>query len=424
MSKRIHDLCHGTMELNDIAVDLMHTAEVQRLRRIKQMSLAEVVFPSANHTRFAHSIGTSYLAIELANKLNLPEKSTRLLAAGGMLHDLGHTGFSHALEPLVEHYLGLDHMELSKDVITGSRNIMTDKTLEKVEEENIPRVKEVIKDYGFTYREVSRLPLGAHRNRPYMGSIIHGALDVDMVDYLSRDALATGVALGNIDKDRILNSILIHNKKLAISDKGIEAVEGLLTARTDMYSAVYLHRTTKCATAMLMNAVAHAIEVGILPEDEFYKYTDDELMGKLRQLNDDYVKRIITRIENRKLYKRALFKERTELEQDKLEEVISSLKNIKDRRNLQKQIEDKAGVNKGDVIIQSPLAELGLTEPRMGKTGIKVLKGDNLVDIAELSSLVKSIQERPPIRYSLQVLCPKRKRNKVRRATKKVLDLD
>lgn len=279
--KTIHDPIHGSMRLSGLVLDLVDTPEVQRLRRIKQLGLANLVFPGANHTRFEHVLGTAHLAERLGHELELSQEEMNLLIAAAVLHDVGHAPYSHTLEYLMTDYLEKGHMELTGDVLRGEATTCTPEEVGVLEDLGAPRITDVLSSHEIDPDETARLLLGEHEEE-CLGQIIHSDIDVDQMDYLLRDAHFTGVALGRIDTDRLMRTLGVTEDKLVIERKGVEAVEGLLTARALMYSSVYFHHTTRIAELMLANAVDHALsEDTPITKQNFYRMSDEELSERL-----------------------------------------------------------------------------------------------------------------------------------------------
>ena len=118
-SKVVQDPVHGSIEVDGVFLDVMDRHEMQRLRSVKQLGLGNLVFPAANHTRFEHCLGTYYLAGRMADAISLDKEDSDAVRMAGMLHDICHPPFSHALEPIMEEATGLDHMELARALIMG-----------------------------------------------------------------------------------------------------------------------------------------------------------------------------------------------------------------------------------------------------------------------------------------------------------------
>lgn len=228
--KYVFDEIHGYIVLDPLMRDLVDTPPVQRLRRVKQLSQAWYVFPGAVHTRFSHSLGVMRLAEKITDKLIndgvLSKDDRDLLRCAALLHDVGHTPYSHALEYVFYSNYGVNHEELSYIVINEE-----------------PHIREVLSNHGLSPDEVARIVTGTHRE-PAFNNILNGDLDVDRLDYLPRDALHTGVKYGLIDLERITQTITLDDEGyVAVHPKAIHAVESFYVSRLHMYRSVYYHKT-------------------------------------------------------------------------------------------------------------------------------------------------------------------------------------
>ena len=271
----IKDDIHGTIQFDELEGRIIDSPAFQRLRRIKQMSITNLVYPGATHTRFEHSLGTAHLSSVIARKIGLPEDDVRKVKLYGLLHDIGHTAFSHEGEDVVKRYIG-DHEKRGMLRITKGE------------------LADIISE-NFDPREIARVG-----NSP-QGAIVTSDLGADRMDYLKRDALNTGVAYGIIDMDRIVHTLIIREGQLCIGKGGFEAAEYLLVARFMMFSAVYMHRTVRIATAMLYRAIEGSIEDGTLEPERFGEMDDEEAMAQMRlsRVGGPYAKAL----NERKLYK-------------------------------------------------------------------------------------------------------------------------
>ncbi len=228
--KYVFDEIHGYIILDSLMRDLVDTPPLQRLRRIKQLSQAWYVFPGAVHTRFSHSLGVMKLAERVADKLindGIISRDDRdLLRTAALLHDVGHTPYSHALEYVFYSNYGINHEELSYMII--------------VEE---PHIREVLSNHGLSPDEVAKIVTGAHEE-PAFNNLLNSDLDVDRLDYLPRDALHTGVKYGLIDLERIIQTLTLDDEGyIAVHPKAIHAVESFYVSRLHMYRSVYYHKT-------------------------------------------------------------------------------------------------------------------------------------------------------------------------------------
>ncbi len=231
LTTRIFDELHGYIALTELEAKIVDTAVFQRLRRIKQLSAAWLVYPGAVHTRFSHSLGVMYVmgivAEKLAREGYIPEDDLQLLRVAALLHDIGHYPYSHTLETYYHmKKKGPSHEELARYIILRD-----------------PELSEIISDYGLDPWEIISIIEGRHRE-PVYNMLLGSDLDVDRADYLPRDALHTGVTYGVIDLHRIIDTLTVSSDgSLAIIYKGVHAVENFYTARLHMYQSVYYHKT-------------------------------------------------------------------------------------------------------------------------------------------------------------------------------------
>ena len=265
--KLIHDPIHGHIELDDFAVRLVDTPEFQRLRRITQLGLAFLAYPSARHTRFEHSLGTFYLAKRIAE--HNPEIEEGAVYAA-LLHDLGHYPFSHTLEVLYHR-----HEENTKWFIRHGE------------------IGDVIREQ-YSLGEFLRL---------LKHPLVSGDIDADRMDYLVRDAYYTGVAYGLVDLDRLVRNLHYDGERLVIRSKGIMAAQSLLLARSMMYPTVYGHHVSRIAGSMLVRAV----ELEGLSLKEVRTMDEVDLIARLRESEREEVRELVSAIDDRRLYKRVLY---------------------------------------------------------------------------------------------------------------------
>jgi uncharacterized protein len=272
--KSIFDPVHGPISLDASAVALIGTPEFQRLWGIRQTGFAHLVFPGANHTRLEHSLGTYWVAGQMAARLGLSEDRTRRVTAAALLHDLGHPPFSHTLDGPLKEVLGIDHERLSRARIEG-----TDPTGASPG----GTVPATLEAHGLDPRSVADLidPGPRTVSPPLLGEILHGAIDADRIDYMQRDAHYTGVAHGAVDAVRLLDTLRSASGHLAFAEKGRGAVEGFLVGRALMYSTAYYHKTVRAAETMAQAAVER---MPGYPEGarELFGLTDGDLFVRLR----------------------------------------------------------------------------------------------------------------------------------------------
>ena len=240
--KIINDPVHGFITINDpLIFEIISHPYYQRLRRIQQMALAQLVYPGAVHTRLHHSLGAYHLMCIAINELKdkgieiTPEEAVAAKAAI-LLHDIGHGPYSHALEKVL--LKGISHEQLSLVI------------MQKLNEDENPNLKGNLS-----------LAIQIFTNqypKKFLHQLISGQLDVDRLDYLSRDSFFTGVTEGVVGYERILKMLTVHENELVVEEKGINSVEKFLLSRRLMYWQVYRHKTVVASENMLVKIIERA----------------------------------------------------------------------------------------------------------------------------------------------------------------------
>jgi len=417
----ITDTVHGTLRLEPLTLDLLETLELQRLNSIRQLGLTYLVFPGANHSRLEHCLGVGYVAGEMARALGLSEDERKLVQAAGQLHDVGHGPYSHTLEHVLSRELAVDHMHLTQRIITGEDDNVAPE--DRGAFPKVPRIHEVLKKHGVSPKAVADLIRGpaeggglyfeARTRKPdrrYLAQIIHSPMDADQIDYLLRDAHYTGAPLGTIDFSRILQTLRLHKGQLALDRKGLPALEGMLVARGLMYSSVYFHKTVRIAEQM----IARAVERSEAPIAEVQKMVDHELLAWLLH-QGDFQREIALRLRYRKLYKRVVAYGREDLS-DSAKETLSSFKDAAERRRAEDRIARRAGLDPGQVIVDVPLPELLISEPRIAKTEVMILDDGEAKPFSKVSTLGRALQLRQTVDWVVMVACPPDSVSAVRKA--------
>lgn len=239
--KIINDPVHGFITIDHpLVFDIISHPYYQRLRRIHQMAFASLVYPGAVHTRLHHSLGAYHLMglalTELKNKgveITPDEELGAKIAI--LLHDIGHGPYSHALERKL--IRGVHHEHISSLI------------LQLLNDQFRGELQTAIDIFSGKYP------------KKFLHQLVSGQLDVDRMDYLTRDAFFTGVAEGVIGYDRILKMLVVHEGELMIEEKAIYSVEKFLVARRLMYWQVYLHKTVVSAEKMLVRIIERAQEL-------------------------------------------------------------------------------------------------------------------------------------------------------------------
>ena len=239
--KIINDPVYGFITIDDeLIFKIIAHPYYQRLRRIQQMAMAHLVYPGAVHTRLHHSLGAYHLMTlalqELIRKgieITAAEQQAAKIAI--LLHDCGHGPYSHALEQVLAE--GVHHEKLSLLII------------EELNKKFDGKLQMALDIFTGNY----------HKN--FLHQLVSGQLDVDRMDYLSRDSFFSGVIEGYVAYDRILKMITVHNGELMVEEKGIYSIEKFLISRRLMYGQVYLHKTVLSAEQMLQRIIKRAKHV-------------------------------------------------------------------------------------------------------------------------------------------------------------------
>ena len=280
--KIINDPVHGFINIpHEILFDVIEHPYFQRLRRISQTGLLNLIFPGATHTRFHHALGAMHLMVSALGtlkmkgvKIAVEEEKAALLAI--LLHDIGHGPFSHALENMLMD--DWHHEKLSLLLMN------------KMNEQFNGELSMAIEMFQGNYQ------------RKFFNQLISSQLDVDRLDYLKRDSFYTGVSEGNVNTQRIISMMNVSDDELVIDAKGIYSIENFLTARMFMYWQVYYHKTSVLAESLLVKILARAkflVSQGkelpasenlvyFLHKNQFEKATDEDI-ERFTELDDNDV---------------------------------------------------------------------------------------------------------------------------------------
>ncbi|MDB4912502.1 MAG: metal-dependent phosphohydrolase sub protein [Gemmatimonadetes bacterium] len=293
MDEIIRDPLWNNIRIDPLAMRLVDTRAFQRLRYVRQLGLAYFVYPGASHSRFEHALGAYHLARRTLNQFadrgNEPQvdrDSAMLVRCAALLHDIGHYPFSHALEEIG----ALHHEEVARPLIMGGE--VADVLCSTLGPDAPQKIMDFIRG----------------RSASPLQGLISGSLDLDKIEYLKRDAFMCGVNYGDIDVDRLLDSLTVVDdpetgaQRVGIFEKGLSALESLLFAKYQMYRNVYWHHAVRSATAMYKRLVDSALTAGSLSAEELAGFTDE---GLLHELGRRAPTPLLTALRERKLYKRA-----------------------------------------------------------------------------------------------------------------------
>ncbi|RKU11452.1 hypothetical protein C6502_08775 [Candidatus Poribacteria bacterium] len=304
----IRDPIHGLIELLPKEVDIINTGVFQRLRRIRQLAMAFLVYPGTLHTRFEHSIGVMHIAGRICDRLKQLRKITAVeyerIRLAALLHDIGHGPFSHVSEHLLDKYAPKD----------GDSTV--EKIHEKVTVDIINKDSEIGHVLTVEERQFVVEMIEGKQTRDFRRDIVSSDLDADKMDYLLRDSYFAGVKYGMYDLEKIIESFRVHRKGLAISDEGLHALEQLLLAKHHMTEQVYRHRVRSISDAMIIRGIELAIDKGNQELKRLYQYDgtpkfvenymeyhDERLIDILRRCDQEKARNIFERLYQRKLFK-------------------------------------------------------------------------------------------------------------------------
>jgi uncharacterized protein len=355
----VRDPLWNNIPLDADAMRLVDTAVFQRLRYVRQLGLAFLVYPGATHSRFEHALGTYHLTGRTLALLRergelgrLSSDECAVVRAAALLHDVGHYPFSHALEEIG----ALHHEAVARTLITGGE--IASVLASTIGANAAMRAHAII--------------TGASAS-PLQG-LISGSLDLDKIEYLKRDALMCGVPYGEIDVDRLLHSLtIVEDPKsgapaIGIVEKGLAALESLLFAKYQMYRNVYWHHAVRSATAMYKRMVETALADGVIDVTNLGRFTDEGLIFVLETRAKGETQALLQDLLMRRLFKRAFESPAAALPMESLEWIAED----RDRaRTAEQAIARKLGLAAEDVLLDFPAKTqmLGLDLPVLSRDG-------------------------------------------------------
>ncbi len=374
----LRDPVWNNIRVDELTLALLDTDVVQRLRYVRQLGWTYLVYPGATHTRFEHALGTHHLSrrtlalLAEAEAGSIHERDQAIVRSAALLHDVGHYPFSHALEEIG----ALHHEDVARPLITEGRvaDLLTASL-----GSDAPRM-------------VFDLIAGRSDN-PLQG-LISGSLDLDKIEYLKRDAFMCGVPYGEIDVDRLTNSLVLvedpHTGRGAIGvrEKALSALESLLFAKYQMYRNVYWHHAVRSATAMYKRLVEDAVHAGVLDVHSLSRFTDEGLMHRLESA---WPTALLVALKERKLYKRAAEWPAAELEDTTVEWIATDRRRVADAENA---LAREFGLTAGELLLDYPVKTqmLGLDIPVLRRSNkIERLTGEGWIGTINLPSLSEQL---------------------------------
>ena len=352
--KVIRDPLWNTIRLDPIAAQIVDTAEFQRLRYIRQLGFTHLVYPGATHTRFDHALGVYHLATVALDRIHENRRTTtealrgeHLIPYAALLHDIGHYPFSHALEELEAEYVPTHHEEVSERFLAS------------------PPLRDALLPLGSTAPELLLELISGRGDIPLRG-LVSGALDLDKMEYLRRDAYFSGVPYGEVDVSRLLQGLALLRDpdsgqyEVGVHEKAVAALESLLFAKYQMFRNVYWHHAVRAATVLYKRIVEEAVDSGLLVSHELVGPTDEELLHEIsrraQEADGEAAERIATRwlpaLRQRRLPKRALELTAADLAGRQVEDWVAS--GSPRKRAIEDNLALDLDLEPGEVVIDFP----------------------------------------------------------------------
>lgn len=383
----IKDSVHDHVEVSGVAAELLDTPAVQRLRRVSQLGTVSLVYPSANHTRFEHSLGVYHLADRAIGHLGLRHDRAEHVRAAALLHDVGHGPFSHNLEGLLHRRTGKYHDDVEGIIRHGE-------------------IATILDNHGVSASEICSLVRGEGK----LGQLVAGELDVDRMDYLVRDAHHTGVPYGTIDHGRLIRALRFVGDELVLDEGNVQTAESLLLARALMNPTVYSHHVARIGKSMLRRATERWVAAAGIEPARLRRMDDHQLLVGLRQ--SETASEAGERIANRRLFKRAVWAEMDDVPGSVVDAAHETL------TELETDIADEADVDQRRVVLDVP------PRPSMRESVSRVMVNGDVRQLDEQSTLVGALRAAQREQWRLGVYAPDEATDRVGRAAERVLGLE
>lgn len=425
--KAVQDPVHGAILLEPWELDIISTWEMLRLRYVRQLGPAHLVYPGATHTRFEHCLGTNFLAQKSIRVVNYCEDldtacfvplsnlfdayHQKLFRAAALLHDVGHPPTSHTIEYALHSWAGLDHLDLGTFLIINSslNDTLTGNDVNPKDVVNI--LKRQTKD-----------PI-----KGLISEFLDHPLDIDKTDYLIRDAHFSGVQLGIFPAERVLlTNRVVKNVKgkyvRAFMLKAIHSLEALILSRNWMHMDLYFHHAVKLAEALISKATYFRMREEDLSRNEcvgmFTRMTDGDLFRWLEHSEIGFVRDYASRIRYRKLFKVVLARPLASFEKNTQEKFLETFKDIKKLIEAEEEISEEPGSVIVDVV-SPPLGAKTLGQIPLlvgGEQGFDLV---NLDDTKEGRPLMHILRQQSQTIPSVRVYSDSKIANEVRRRFEK-----
>ena len=376
MFEVVRDPLWNTIRLDAIALAIIDAPAFQRLRHIRQLGLAYLVYPGATHTRFDHALGVYHLArwalSLLAERGDLEEVDpidSRLIPYAALLHDIGHYPYSHALE------------ELDGDRVPGHHEELTGRFL------SLPELRDPLRQVAPDAPERIEAMIRGRSTSPLQG-LVSGSLDLDKIEYLKRDAMFCGVPYGQVDVDRLIHALTLLRDpetgrlEIGIHNKAISALESLLFAKYQMFRNVYWHHAVRAATVLYQRLVQEAVDAGVIGPHDLVGRSDEEFLGLLdaqaasrEDSRAQRVRELLMALRTRRLPKRALEITGDAMRDSQIEEWFYTNRELRCR--LEDRLAGELDLPPGNVILDYP------EKPRMMQLDLLLRSGESTQRISE-----------------------------------------
>lgn len=401
----IVDPIHNFIRVYETELKIIDSPIFQRLRRIRQLSGAHLTYPSAQHSRFEHSLGVMHIAGQAANALKekglLSSDQIQNIRLAALLHDIGHGPFSHLFEEVLQQKRKISHEEMGKNIILKSE------------------IGDTLSKSGFDKKFITKLAFGDTKYR-FVNEIVSGSLSADMMDYLQRDGYFTGAEHAKIDHQRIIQSLDVYKSRLALDRSALYSFESMVLSRYQMFKAVYFHKTVRSAEVMMLESIRLAdnqLNFTSLDLDEYVKLTDEFVITQILSLPTDVdelkrAKQFAEDYQNRKLLKCVY------------EQLIDEKFSKPQENKLKEEIAKKSKVNINEIFVDTTTtSSLPLTPSKeKSKSIILITEDSTKSSIKEIPfskiPVVSSIAESMNI---VRIYTPARYRKKVEIVAKSIL---
>ena len=402
----IIDPIHDFVRVNSNELKIIDTPIFQRLRRIRQLSGAHLIYPGAQHTRFEHSLGVMHIASMAGHALNekglVSSDNIQNLRFAGLLHDIGHGPFSHLFEELLQKRK-MSHEDIGRDIILKTQ------------------IGDLISANGFNKKLITELAFGDSKFQ-FMNEIISGALSADIMDYLLRDGYFTGAEHAKIDHNRLTYSLDVYKNKLALEKSALVNFETMMISRYQMFKAVYFHKTVRAGEVMLLESMYLAEEelgLSSISLDEYLKLTDEVILSKLLNLPERNSKLRIAKKIATDYINRNLFKSVFEVS------VTGNAITKKRMQSIREEVSKKSKVDINEIFVDSSnTPSIPLSPSKKESKSIIILERDGVKTTAKDMPIsdIRLVSVMSGFMKILRVYTPANNRKKVEIAAKSILN--